>query len=168
VNVGTSREIEVDTVVFCIGDKVDVTMGLPLDKWKEFAKNPNPEFPIDDKSYEAYDSESEESVEGLFLAGWSREASTGLVGSARKDGTNGAKAVMEYLEKSGKGQSDAIQKLDTRLAKIQKPIVRNKDVRQLEAIELAQAEEKGLEEFKYASNSAMLAAMDLEQVTEKA
>lgn len=168
INVGTTREIEADTVVFCIGDKVDDSMGLPLDKWKEFAKNPKPLYPVDENSYEAYDPESGESLEGIFLAGWAREASTGLVGSARKDGTNGANAMLAYLEKSGKGQLGAIEQLNERLTSLEKTVIRKQDVQRLEENEAAQASEMGLEEFKYASNKDMLTVMDLDRESERA
>ena len=168
VNVGSTREIEVDTVVFCIGDKVDAAMGLPLDKWKEFAKHPKPQYPVDDKSYEAYDPENDEGVEGIFLAGWAREASSGLVGAARKDGTNGAKAIFEYLQASGKGSTGALRKLEARLSELDKPVIRATDIKKLEAAEAAQAGEQGLEEFKYAANADMLSVMELDKVKEKA
>lgn len=161
VNTGTTREIECDTVVFCIGDKVDASLGLPLDQWNEFAKHPKPAYPIDEVSFEAYDPGKEEAVEGIFLAGWAREASSGLVGSARKDGISGAEAMTAYLEASGKGQDGAIEGLEARAAQLSRPVIRKADVLELEAKEAALAEEKGLDEFKYASNAEMLGVMGL-------
>ncbi|HWQ84697.1 MAG TPA: FAD-dependent oxidoreductase, partial [Anaerolineales bacterium] len=76
---GTKRIIEADTVIFCIGDRVDEDFGLPV-QWNEFVKNPNPVYPINGLSYEAYDPGPGKPVEGVFVAGWSREASSGLVG----------------------------------------------------------------------------------------
>ena len=96
-SLGTKRILDVDTVVFCIGDRVDDRFGLPV-QWNEFVKNPSPNFPIDGISYEAYDQETGKPLEGVFMAGWSREASSGLVGVARKDGENGAKALLQYLQ----------------------------------------------------------------------
>jgi len=37
---GTKRVIPVDTVIFCIGDRVDENFGLAV-RWNEFVKNPN-------------------------------------------------------------------------------------------------------------------------------
>ena len=161
VNLGTTHEIEVDTVVFCIGDKVDASLGLPLDQWNEFAKHPAPEYAIDEISYEAYDPAKQAGVEGIFLAGWAREASSGLVGSARKDGTNGAEAMIAYLNASGKGQMGAIEKLEEKVSQSARPVVRKADVLKLEADEAKVAEDKGLDEFKYASNKDMLEVMGM-------
>ena len=53
---GTKRILDVDTVIFCIGDKVDENFGLPIE-WNEFVKNPAPLYPVKDASYEAFDPE---------------------------------------------------------------------------------------------------------------
>ncbi len=161
VSLGSTREIECDTVVFCIGDRVDESLGLPLDKWGDFAKAPKPCFPIDDLSYEAYNPQNDELLDGIFLAGWAREASSGLVGSARKDGTNGAKAVEAYLESKTASGSDALSQLADRVAALGKPVVHKTHIRALEAAEIAKAQELGLQEFKYLSNEDMLAVMGL-------
>ena len=100
--------------------------GLPTE-WSEFSKNPEPRFPVDDMSYEAYDPETETVIEDIFLAGWSRKASDGLVGAARKDGTNGSKAVLQYLEQLGPAASLDTQALHDRLAALDKYVVRNED-----------------------------------------
>ena len=47
---GVKRVLDVDTVIFCIGDRVDDTFGLPV-QWNEFVKNENPRFPIEGISY---------------------------------------------------------------------------------------------------------------------
>ena len=98
VSLGTTKVLDVDSVIFCIGDQVESGFGLPLDQWNEFAKNPKPSFPIADLSFESYDPQSGKPIEGIFLSGWAREASNGLVGTARKDGENGAKAMLGYLQ----------------------------------------------------------------------
>ncbi|HKJ26601.1 MAG TPA: FAD-dependent oxidoreductase, partial [Anaerolineales bacterium] len=95
---GTTEVIPADTVIFCIGDRVSASFGLPLDRWNEYAKNPEPRFPISGISYEAYDEVNMQPIEDVFLVGWAREASSGLVGTARKDGEQGAAAVLDYLE----------------------------------------------------------------------
>ena len=41
---GNKRRLDVETVIFAIGDKVDDSFGLPVE-WNEFVKNPNPAFP---------------------------------------------------------------------------------------------------------------------------
>jgi ferredoxin--NADP+ reductase len=158
---GTTRVLDVDTVIFCIGDRVDETFGLPV-KWNEFVKNPTPRFPVNGLSYEAYDPDSETPIQGVFVAGWSREASSGLVGVARKDGENGAQAVIEYLntlppsDKIDQILSDFRKHLD----RLGKRIVVKEDLKQLEEAEKAQAEELQVEDFKYKSNQEMLAVIE--------
>jgi ferredoxin--NADP+ reductase len=159
---GTRRVLNVDTVIFCIGDKVDESFGLPV-KWNEFVKNPSPRFPIDNLSYEAFDPQAEKPVEGVFVAGWSREASSGLVGVARKDGENGARATLQYLraQPDTKDPAATLTMLKHRLAQIGKPVVSKEDIKKLDAYEQGEAARSGLEDFKLKTNAEMLAAMKL-------
>jgi ferredoxin--NADP+ reductase len=163
VSSGATRVIDADTVVFCIGDRVDESFGLPLDKWGEYAKHPKPQFPNEEISHEAYDPKTGEWVEGVFLAGWAREASTGLVGTARKDGTSAARAMIQYLENvpHKKTAVNALETLNERLAKLGKPVVDKEHIIRLEEVEQQKAEEFGLPEFKFQSNDEMLAAVGL-------
>ncbi len=163
---GSYRLIEGDTVVFCIGDRIDNRFGLPLDKWGDFAKNPQPRFVDDGISYEAYDPESQQPIEGVFLAGWAREASTGLVGAARKDGTQAAHAVLAYLASRADTGNGALAALQTKLTELDLPIVTNADLARLEEVEAAVATERGLPEFKFSSNEEMLTAIGLSPVAE--
>lgn len=152
------RVIPCDTVVFCIGDKVDDQFGLPV-QWNAFVKNPNPAFPVDGISYEAFDPESGQALPGVFVAGWSREASSGLVGVARKDGENGARAVLKYLagQSTTVNSEAAFSQLESALAG--KVVIRQSDITRLEAAEAEQARQHGLEEYKLKTNEEMLAAM---------
>ncbi len=152
---GHKRVIPIDSVVFAIGDKVDETFGLPT-QWNEFAKNPEPRFPVDGVSFEAYDPQAKSVIKDVFVAGWSRQASTGLVGYARKDGTNGAKAVWQYLQTLKPATPDEAA-LKARLKKIGKPLVTQADVRKLTEIEADEAQKHAVESFKYGSNEEMLA-----------
>ncbi len=163
VGLGAYRVIPCDTVVFCIGDRVDATFGLPLDKWQEFAKHPEPRYPDEGFSYEAYDPQTGQAVPGVFVAGWAREASSGLVGSARKDGENGANAVLKFLaaEPPTLPAQPALVALEDRLHSLAKPIVRKADWQRLEAEEARRAAEASLEYYKFSSNAEMLAAIGL-------
>jgi ferredoxin--NADP+ reductase len=158
---GTKRILPVDTVIFCIGDKVDEEFGLPV-RWNEFVKCAEPRFPVDGNCYEVFDPEQEKTIEGVFVAGWSREASSGLVGVARKDGENGAQAVLQYL--AGKPpKADLHGDLETfrgRLANLDKPIITKSQWERLETQEQAEATRLGLDEFKFRSNEEMLAAIE--------
>lgn len=162
VKLGSTRTLECDTVIFCIGDRVDESFGLPV-QWNEFAKHPEPRFPVEGLSYEAYDPEAEEPLDDVFLAGWSREASSGLVGAARKDGENGAKAVLQYLEAHDVRRSEVdLEPLESFLkGRVTEPLVRKPDVERLFEAEAQEAERRGVEEFKFDSNDEMLEALSL-------
>ncbi len=156
---GHRRLLDVETIIFAIGDKVDETFGLPV-QWNEYVKNPEPRFPIDGHSYEVYDPEQKKVIEDVFVAGWARKASSGLVGVARKDGTNGAKALWQYLETLEPARGD-LAAVEARLRDLGKPVVTKEDIKRLEEAERAEAEKRGLEEFKFATNEEMLQAMGL-------
>jgi ferredoxin--NADP+ reductase len=156
---GVKRVVDVDTVVFCIGDKVDEGFGLPV-QWNAFVKHPNPAYPVAGFSYEAFDPNAQQPIAGVFVAGWSREASSGLVGIARKDGENGAQAVLQYLNGQEPGcPPDVFRALTTRLHALGKPVITNAAVSSLEGIEAARAQAQGLEDFKFTSNEEMVKAI---------
>jgi ferredoxin/flavodoxin---NADP+ reductase len=159
---GIKHILDVDTVIFAIGDKVDNSFGLPV-LWNEFVKNPQPRFPIGGNSYEAFDPQADSPIEGIFVAGWSREASSGLVGLARKDGENGAQAILEYLKTVPPREelSDRAARLHDWLSSACRPLVDLEHLRKLEAYEDAEAKRQGLEDFKLSANEEMLAVMGL-------
>lgn len=158
---GTTRVLDVDTVIFCIGDRVDEHVGLPVE-WNEFVKNPQPRFPVDGISYEAYDPAANAPIEGVFVAGWARKASEGLVGVARKDGEQGAQAVLQYLatQPAVPAVEALVERTQHKLAGLGKPIVTKPDWQRLEAVEAAEAQRQGLEFFKFGSNAEMLAVLE--------
>jgi ferredoxin--NADP+ reductase len=150
---GNKRRLDVETVVFAIGDKVDELFGLPVE-WSEFVKSETPRYPVEGNSFET-------PFEDVFVGGWSRKASSGLVGYARKDGTNASKAVWQYLQDT-KTKLPIEANTDALLEKLRglgKPIVMKDDVKKLEAVEIAEAQKRGLEAFKFDSNEEMLQAM---------
>jgi len=159
---GTKRILDVDTVIFCIGDKVDESFGLPIRK-NAFVKHPNPLYPVDQLSYEVYDPDLNRPIDRVFVAGWSREASSGLVGVARKDGENGARAVLEFLQSAPRlvDPGSILDELIAKLNKLNKPIIQKPDLQKLAEAEAAEAAKLGLPAFKYATNEEMLAAMGL-------
>lgn len=158
---GSTRVLDVDTVIFCIGDRVDESFGLPI-KWNEFIKNPTPRFPVNGLSYEAYDPDEEKPIEGVFVAGWSREASSGLVGVARKDGENGALAVIEYLQTLSPAENpeETLRNIRKRINHLDRRVIRKEDLQYLEMAEKAEAEKLQVEDFKFKSNSEMLRAIE--------
>lgn len=156
---GNIRTLDVETVIFAIGDKVDDTFGLPT-KWNEFVKNESPLFPVEGVSFETFDPQTGKPIPGIFVGGWSRKASDGLVGYARKDGKNAAIAVGQYLETIAPDAS-ALETVISKVKSLSKPVVTKNDINRLEVIEMEEAQKRGFEEFKFASNEEMLQAMGL-------
>ncbi len=157
---GTTYVLDVDTVIFSIGDRVDPNFGLPVEG-NAYATHPEPRFPVEGQSYEAYDPESGKPIEGVFVAGWARKPSEGLVGTARKDGENAAEAVWQYLQTLEPVEFD-IEALVARIReRVQKPVVTQADLERLWEAEREEAQKRGLPEFKFDSNQAMLEAMGL-------
>ncbi len=162
---GTYRRLEVDTVIFCIGDTVDRNFCLPT-RNNEYVKVPTPRFPVDGISYEAFDPERNRMFENVFLAGWARQASEGLVGVARKDGENGADAVLEYLH-TLPPLSDAdgmLNEFKQEFERFNRLAVCKQDLLRLQAAELAEAQRQAVEDFKFSTNDEMLAAMGLSEL----
>ncbi|HMZ07938.1 MAG TPA: hypothetical protein PK078_09995, partial [Anaerolineales bacterium] len=151
---GLKHILDVDTVIFAIGDQVDANFGLPTE-WGEFIKNKEPKFAVEGISYET-------TTEGVFVGGWSRKASEGLVGYARRDGTNAAKAVLQYLATKTPANASP-EAVAERIKSLSKPIVTKEDIKRLEVAEAEEARKRGLEEFKFGSNDEMLQVMGLTQ-----
>ena len=150
---GNKRRLDVETVIFAIGDKVDESFGLPVE-WNELVKSENPRYPIDGTSFET-------PFEDIFVGGWSRKASSGLVGYARKDGTNAAKTVLQYLQEKKQPTEFNVEAVMAKLKSLGKPIIMKDDIKRLEAAETAEAQKHNLEAFKFDSNDEMLHAMGL-------
>lgn len=159
---GTKRILDVDTVIFCIGDKVDENFGLPV-RWNEFVKNPSPRFPVEGISFEAFDPDLDRPIDRIFVAGWSREASSGLVGVARKDGENGAAAVLEYLKTvpPARDVDQLCSYLGRRLAVTEKVLITKDELSRLEMLESAEKNRRGVEDFKFPTNEEMFSALGL-------
>ena len=156
-------EFSCDSVVFAVGDKVDDTVGLPY-KGGIFVTNPNKTGnDPDDALFQAYDETTGKIMDGLFLAGWARKASEGLVGVAKRDGDWCAEVVMRYLAtKTAGSQSKAV--LDKLQAILKERKSHPVTVKGLRALEAAEKSHKGpsdcIGEFKYVTNQEMLALIE--------
>jgi ferredoxin--NADP+ reductase len=156
-------EFPCDSVIFAVGDKVDETVGLPY-KSGMFVTNPNKTGnDPDDALFQAYDETTGKILDGVFLAGWARKASEGLVGIAKRDGDWCAEVVNRYLATKPPGNQSKVvlDKLKTILnARKSHPV----DVKSLRALEAAEKSHKGVTdcigEFKYASNQDMIALIE--------
>lgn len=160
---GTYTVLDVDTVIFAIGDKVDGSLGLPV-KGSEFVKSPTPRFPMEEQSFELFDPQSGQIIPDVFVAGWSRKASTGLVGIARKDGTNGARVVLQYLQSQAAPETDQLSAIDKQILALPKPVVTWHELQQLQTAEQARAVETRDDEFKFSSNQEMLSAIGIAEI----
>ncbi|MGB9897263.1 FAD-dependent oxidoreductase [Thermanaerothrix sp.] len=157
---GHTWVMPVDTVIFAIGDRVDETLGLPVHRY-EYDKNPHPRFPIEGESYEAYDSERNEPIEGVFVAGWSRKASSGLVGTARKDGVNAARAILSYLATLSPLSESLLPHIEQAIHMLSHPVVTKEHLERLYQAEAERARALGLDDYRFATNEEMLEAMGL-------
>jgi ferredoxin/flavodoxin---NADP+ reductase len=154
---GTFYDIEADTIIFAVGDSVDTDFGLPRGKGG-YATNPHPDAEHPGaEGYEVFDPNTGEVVKGLFVIGWSRQASDGLVGKARQDGERGVAVVNRYLETAANSSAANIAKLTERLRSQGTRTVTYADVQRLEAIEKDIAEQRGIEYFRFATNEEMFA-----------
>jgi ferredoxin--NADP+ reductase len=158
-------EFPVDSVVFAVGDKVDETVGLPY-KGGVYVTNPNKTGnDPDDSIFQAYDEATGKIVEGVFLAGWARKASEGLVGVAKRDGEWCAEVVTRHLAaKSSPPKSspgEVVKKLRQMLSARGTKAVDIKGLRVLEAAEKDhQKAGDCIGEFKFSTNSDMLARIE--------
>jgi ferredoxin/flavodoxin---NADP+ reductase len=156
-------EFPCDSVVFAVGDKVDETVGLPY-KGGVFVTNPNKTGnDPDDALFQAYDEATGKVVDGVFLAGWARKASEGLVGVAKRDGDWCAEVVSRYL--AGKPTATAPQVvLDRLLAVLKHKKSRPVTVKELRILEAAEKAQKGgadvIGEFKYVTNQDMIGLIE--------
>jgi len=153
-------EFPCDSVVFAVGDKVDETVGLPY-KNGSFITNPvHSNNDPDDALFQAYDEASGKVVEGVFLTGWARKASEGLVGIAKRDGEWCTEVLTRYLETQDAQETGTItgilQRFRSLLQQREVPAIDAEGLRLLEAAERDQRLGECIGEFKFASNEEML------------
>jgi ferredoxin--NADP+ reductase len=154
-------EFPCDSVVFAVGDRVDDTLGLPY-KNGMFVTNPKPSGnEPDDALFQAYDEATGEIVEGVFLTGWARKASEGLVGIAKRDGEWCAEVLARYLEtqtpRGREPRQGVVQRLREVIQERNIQAVGVEGLRVLERAEKACTKTQDcIGEFKFASNQEML------------
>jgi ferredoxin--NADP+ reductase len=157
---GKTRRIDVDCVIYAIGDQVDAALGLPFSRGA-FVTNPE-KLPGDPNpaAYQPYDPASKNVLDGIFVAGWSRNASVGLVGVAKQDAERGMKVVNEYLAtKEGLSAGQMEQTIEALMDKLKHKgasVVTKPDVDLLEGAEQEAAKARKTWDFKYTSDEKML------------
>lgn len=155
-------EFPCDSVVFAVGDRVDDTVGLPY-KNGVFLTNPvSTGQEPDDALFQAYDEASGKILDGVFLTGWARKASEGLVGVAKRDGEWCAEVVTRYLAgRSPQARSTLNATLDRLKTMLSDRKVEAVDLAGLRALEAGEREHSPsndcIGEFKFGSNQEMLA-----------
>ncbi|MEK7434121.1 MAG: FAD-dependent oxidoreductase [Cyanobacteriota bacterium] len=160
-SLGKTSVIDLDAVIFAIGDTVDSSFGLPVNKWGEFIKNETvyEEDPTANL-YELVAPESNKVTEGVFVAGWSRKASDGLVGIAKKDGETCVKYVLKYLEGKNVANENVLSDFSKLIADKNVNFINKNDIEKLEAVEKQEAEKRNLEFYKFDSNNEMLEVLN--------
>jgi ferredoxin--NADP+ reductase len=157
---GKTRRIDVDSVIYAIGDQVDESLGLPFSRGA-FITNPE-KLPGDPNpaAYQPYDPGQKKALDGIFVAGWSRNASVGLVGVAKQDAERGMKVVNDYLKtKPGLSSGEMEAKIEGLIDTFKQKgasVVTKEDVELLEGAEQEQARARKTWDFKYTSDEKML------------
>ena len=157
---GQFTQFPLDCVIYAIGDQVDASLGLPFARGA-FVTNPA-ELPGDPNPahYQPYDPDTQQILEGIFLTGWSRNASVGLVGVAKQDAERGMKVVNAYIaSREGFDQAIVEQKIEAVMDKLEEKkvsFVTKADIAVLEAVEKEEAKKRNTWEYKYASDEDML------------
>jgi len=152
---GQMEAIPVDTVIFSIGSRVDEGFGLPTSHGT-YITTDQPRFPIDGISYEVYNPDLCANCEDIFVSGWARLPSEGIVGLAKKDAERGARAVNSYLETLQLPDSTTVQDALDRLPQLDKPVVRLESLERLWAEEKKFALARGIDDFRFETQTEML------------
>ncbi len=153
---GTTTELDVDTLIFAIGDMHDSSLGLPFGA-HGYVTNPDQRDPR--TRYEVFDPASQNVWEGVYVAGWARNPSEGLVGIARHDGEVGASHVLQYLESIEEQRSASMQEI-ARFLERKGEIVPKTDLRWLTMAEEQEARLRGFADYKFSDDAAMLSAIE--------
>jgi ferredoxin/flavodoxin---NADP+ reductase len=152
-------DLDVDTLIFAIGDVHDHLVGLPCGP-SGYVTNPGDHPRC---SYEVFDPANGQVMLGVYVLGWARKASEGLVGIARHDGEVGAAHVIEYLAGLQAPQLVSPEGIASFLEKKGVRAVSKSDLALLGAVEEREAKTRGLNYFKFSDDEAMLNAIEGEK-----
>ena len=158
VGTGEIGRIACDTVVFAVGDRVDESAGLPYRDGLYLTAPGADQDPA--AAYQVWDPAARAPMEGVFVVGWARRASDGVVGRARLDAETGIKHVQAFLAERARrpaetGDGILATLADTLRARGGRPVT-YPEVTKIEAAERERAQAARVEELKFASNQAML------------
>jgi len=166
---GETTEINVDTLIFAIGDSHDPLLGIPFASGS-YACNADEATP--GAKYQVFDPHTASICEGCFLVGWARKPSEGLVGIARHDGETGAAHVLEYLSTKSVSASirtahhaAGIDEIGQFLEQRGVRAVTKADLPFLRTAEEQEAKRRGLAFFKFSDDEQMLSAIEQAKAT---
>jgi ferredoxin--NADP+ reductase len=155
-----NADLPIDTMIFAIGDVADPALGLPYCR-DSYVINPDQSDPKR-AAYELFDPQRGQVLDGMYAVGWARKASDGLVGIARHDAEVGAVHVLEYL-KTAKESAFGAGEIQSFLDRKALQAVTKADLECLGRAEEKEAQKRGVLWFKFAEDSAMLAAIAAEK-----
>jgi ferredoxin--NADP+ reductase len=152
--------MDFDTLIFAIGDVADPSLGLP---YANSTYVTNPDCSASDRgAYQVFDSVSANVLRGLYLVGWARKASEGLVGKARFDAEHGCDHVLKYLEGTSGKVSQDLDEIYRELCTQGNTVVTKDEVIRLQEAEAHSGQALNKPEFRYATNAEMLQAIHAE------
>ena len=161
VGTGEISRIPCDTVVFAVGDRVDESVGLPYREGLYVTAPGAEQDPA--AAYQVWDPAEGQPLADVFVVGWARRASDGVVGRARLDAETGTKHILKILgSRPTRAPAEAersVTKIMHELGKAGARFVTYEEVLRIEAAERERARRDGVEEFKFASDEEMLALL---------
>ncbi len=151
--------LDVDTMIFAIGDKHDPKVGLPMGP-DGYNTIPDPNDPKE-RVFQVSDPQTKQPLKGYYVVGWARRASDGLVGIARNDGETGAAKVLEFLAtQADRGGNITPEQVQKKLEAKGVRVVTKADVDLLGKAEAAEAAKRNLPSFKWGDDATMLKKID--------
>jgi ferredoxin--NADP+ reductase len=151
--------LDIDTMIFAIGDAHDPEFGLPMGP-EGYSTKP---LDGDERSkYQVVDPQTGAELPGFFVVGWSRRASDGLVGIARHDAEVGATHALKYIDSVTDVTNISPDDIETALRVKRLRIVNKPQIEKLNKIEEIEAKARGLAYFKFPDNESMLRAIENE------
>jgi len=156
-----TADLDVDTMIFAIGDVQDPTLGLPYGR-DGYVTQPDPADPKA-PAFGVFDPEKNQPLAGVYVVGWARRASDGLVGIARHDGEVGAEKVLQYLQNAPDGAPVSAEAIQRRLEAKGVRVVTKEDINLLGKVEEREAQKRGVTWFKYSDDESMLNAIEKEK-----
>src|SRR5262249_25290283 len=154
-------DLEVDTMIFAIGDVADPAVGLPYGK-DSYVTHADPADPAR-SAYEVFDPQTGKVLDGIYVLGCARKAREGLVGVARHDGDVCAVHVLKSLESVPDKDALPVDEIQRRVERKGIRCVTKADLEHLARAEEKQAQKSGATWFKFSDDEAMLRAIDEEK-----